>query len=51
MGSDELSSMKWEDNYRYLGCEMGRDPCAETKTARDREAKQILLFVLNTISG
>ena len=45
MGSGELPSMKWEDHYRYLGCEMGRDPRAETKTAGDRyrkEAEKIL---------
>ena len=37
--------MKWEDHYRYLGCEMGRDPPAETKTAGERyrrEAEKIL---------
>ena len=45
MGSGELPQMKWEDHYRYLGCEMGRDPRAETKTAGDKyrkEAEKIL---------
>ena len=40
MGSGQLPSMKWEDHYRYLGCEMGRDPRAETKTAGDRYRKE-----------
>ena len=31
MGSGEMPSMKWEDHYRYLGCEVGWDPWAETK--------------------
>ena len=45
MGSGELLSMKWEDHYRYLGCEMGWDPRAETKAAREkyqRAAEKIL---------
>ena len=45
MGSGELPSMKWEDHYRYLGCETGRDPRAETKVAGDkyrRAAEKIL---------
>ena len=37
MGSGELPSMKWEDHYRYLGCELGRDPRAETNMPGDRE--------------
>ena len=36
MGSSELPSMKWEDHYCYLGCEMGRDPQAETKVAGEK---------------
>ena len=32
--------MKWEDHYRYLGCEVGRDPRAETKAAGDRYRKE-----------
>ena len=40
MGSGELPSMKWEDHYRYLGCEMGRDPRAETKMAGDRYRRE-----------
>ena len=45
MGGGELPSMKWEDHYQYLGCEIGRDPRAETKNARDkyqRAAEKIL---------
>ena len=34
--SSELPSMKWEDHYCYLGCEMGQDPWAETKVAREK---------------
>ena len=49
MGSGELPSMKWEDHYRYLGCELGRDPRAETKMAGERyrrEAEKIFLSQL-----
>ena len=41
MGSGQLPSMKWEDHYRYLGCEMGRDPRAETKMAGDQYKKEV----------
>ena len=49
MGSGELPMMKWEDHYRYLGCEMGRNSHAETKIACNRyqrEAEKILMSQL-----
>ena len=49
MGSGELPSMKWEDHYCYLGCELGRDPRAETRMAGERyrrEAEKIFLSQL-----
>ena len=39
MGDGELPFMKWEDHYWYLRCEIGRDPRAETKNARDKYRK------------
>ena len=39
MGGGELPSMKWEDHYRYLGCEISQDPRAKTKNAGDKYRK------------
>jgi len=45
IGSGGLPVLKWEDHYRYLGCELGRDPRAETKVLGVRyieDAKKIM---------
>ena len=34
-----MPSMKWEDHYCYLGCDMGWDPRAETNEAREKYQK------------
>ena len=45
IGGGGLPVLKWEDHYRYLGCELGRDPRAETKVLGERyikDAKKIM---------
>ena len=49
LGADSLPPMKWEDHYKYLGCEVGENPQAETsrvgKTYVD-EARKVLTSAL-----
>ena len=39
MGGGELPSMKWEDHYQYLCCDMGWDRRAKTKNAKNKYQK------------
>jgi len=51
LGGEQLPVLKWEDHYRYLGCELGTNPRATLKELGEQyitEAKKLFESKLTT---